>query len=154
MTSVVMIPTTDEMEEYYMSRTKTAMDNMARSADSSLQAATDYQSEIVDTSYVVEKMQTVTDDAGRLKEAQDMINKLERGINEISDQLFILDKAYIRYKSQNYVPFTYNNASFTQRIKRKKDRNESCRSSGVYGGLEFSEESQEEQKGIKKSEKV
>ena len=31
MTSVVMIPTTDEMEEYYMSRTKTAMDNMARS---------------------------------------------------------------------------------------------------------------------------
>ena len=85
MTSVVMIPTTDEMEEYYMSRTKTAMDNMARSADSSLQAATDYQSEIVDTSYVVEKMQTVTDDAGRLKEAQDMINKLESGINEISD---------------------------------------------------------------------
>ncbi len=58
--------------------------------DSSLQAATDYQSEIVDTSYVVEKMQTVTDDAGRLKEAQDMINKLESGINEISDQLFIL----------------------------------------------------------------
>ncbi len=28
-------------------------------------------------------MQTVTDDAGRLKEAQDMINKLESGINEI-----------------------------------------------------------------------
>ena len=34
-----------------------------------------------------------------------------------------------------------------------KDRNESCSSSGVYGGLEFSEESQEEQKGHKEKVK-
>lgn len=154
MTSVVMIPTTDEMEEYYMSRTKTAMDNMARSADSSLQAATDYQSEIVDTSYVVEKMQTVTDDAGRLKEAQDMINKLESGINEISDQLFILDKAYIRYKSQNYVSFTYNNASFTQRINVKKTGMKAAAVLAFMVGLNSLRKVRKNRKGIKKSEKV
>ena len=154
MTSVVMIPTTDEMEEYYMSRTKTAMDNMARSADSSLQAATDYQSEIVDTSYVVEKMQTVTDDAGRLKEAQDMINKLENGINEISDQLFILDKAYIRYKSQNYVSFTYNNASFAQRINVKKTGMKAAAVLAFMVGLNSLRKVRKNRKGIKKSEKV
>lgn len=154
MTSVVMIPTTDEMEEYYMSRTKTAMDNMARSADSSLQAATDYQSEIVDTSYVVEKMQTVTDDAGRLKEAQDMINKLESGINEISDQLFILDKAYIRYKSQNYVSFTYNNASFAQRINVKKTGMKAAAVLAFMVGLNSLRKVRKNRKGIKKSEKV
>ena len=154
MTSVVMIPTTDEMEEYYMSRTKTAMDNMARSADSSLQAATDYQSEIVDTSYVVEKMQTVTDDAGRLKEAQDMINKLESGINEISDQLFILDKAYIRYKSQNYVSFTYNNASLVQRINVKKTGMKAAAVLAFMVGLNSLRKVRKNRKGIKKSEKV
>ena len=154
MTSVVMIPTTDEMEEYYMSRTKTAMDNMARSADSSLQAATDYQSEIVDTGYVVEKMQTVTDDAGRLKEAQDMINKLESGINEISDQLFILDKAYIRYKSQNYVSFTYNNASFVQRINVKKTGMKAAAVLAFMVGLNSLRKVRKNRKGIKKSEKV
>ena len=154
MTSVVMIPTTDEMEEYYMSRTKTAMDNMARSADSSLQAATDYQSEIVDTGYVVEKMQTVTDDAGRLKEAQDMINKLESGINEISDQLFILDKAYIRYKSQNYVSFTYNNASLVQRINVKKTGMKAAAVLAFMVGLNSLRKVRKNRKGIKKSEKV
>ncbi len=36
MTSIMMIPTVDEASEYYMSRTKTAMDALARSADASL----------------------------------------------------------------------------------------------------------------------
>lgn len=150
MTSVVMIPTTDDMEEYYMSRTKTAMDNMARSADSSLQAATDYQSEIVDTSYVVEKMQTVTDDAGRLKEAQDMINKLESGINEISNRLFVLDKAYIKYKSQNYISFTYNNASFIQRINVKKTVMEAAAFMVIAVGLNSLRKIRKNRKGKKK----
>lgn len=50
MTSVVMIPTTDALSEYYMSRTKTAMDTMARDADLSLADASAYQSDIVSTS--------------------------------------------------------------------------------------------------------
>ena len=36
-----------------------------------------------------------------------MVNKLEAAINEISEELFVLDKAYIKYKSQNYITFTY-----------------------------------------------
>ncbi len=36
MTSIMMIPTVDEDSEYYMSRTKTAMDALARAADSAL----------------------------------------------------------------------------------------------------------------------
>ena len=45
-----------------------------------------------------------------------MVNSLERAINQISDDLFVLDKAYIKYKSQNYISFTYYNATFMQRI--------------------------------------
>ena len=45
-----------------------------------------------------------------------MVNSRERAINQISDDLFVLDKAYIKYKSQNYISFTYYNATFMQRI--------------------------------------
>ena len=78
MTSVVMIPTVDELSEYYMSRTKTAMDTMARAADTALSEATDYQSEIVNTSYVIQKIRDCTTDQQRLAEAQQMINRLEQ----------------------------------------------------------------------------
>ena len=120
MTSVVMIPTTDENSEYYMSRTKTAMDTMARAADDSLSQASDYQSEIVSTSYVIQKIQESGSDAQRLAEAQSMVNKLEKAINDITSDLFVLDKAYIKYKSQNYITFTYNTDSFIQRVSLKK----------------------------------
>jgi len=53
-------------------------------------------------------------------EAQATVNKLETAINEISEQLFVLDKAYIKYKSQNYITFTYGSASFLQRLSLKK----------------------------------
>ena len=119
MTSVVMIPTTDELSEYYMSRTKTAMDTMARAADESLAAATEYQSEIVSTSYIIQKLRQSTTDAQRLAEAQTMVNKLENAINQISDDLFVLDKAFIKYKSQNYISFTYSAASLLQRLNPK-----------------------------------
>lgn len=48
-----------------------------------------------------------------------MVNRLETAINEITDDLFVLDKAYIKYKSQNYLAFTYYDASFLQRINVK-----------------------------------
>lgn len=120
MTAVVMIPTTDELQEYYMSRTKTAMDKMARAADDSLGAAVDYQSEITNTDYIIQKINESVDNSERLAISQEMVNKLEEELNRISEDLFVLDKAYIKYKSQNYITFTYNDASFTQRINVKK----------------------------------
>ena len=120
MTAVVMIPTTDELQEYYMSRTKTAMDKMARTADDSLGVSMDYQSEIITTSYIIQKINESADNWDRIGAAQGMVNKLEEELNSISEDLFVLDKAYIKYKSQNYIKFTYNDASFAQRINVKK----------------------------------
>lgn len=119
MTSIVMIPTTDALNEYYMSRTKTAMDTMARAADDSLATATDYQSEIVSTSYVIQRIRENGSNEQKLAQAQSMINKLEKAINDISEDLFVLDKAYVKYKSQNYISFSYGMASFLQRVDLK-----------------------------------
>lgn len=119
MSSVVMIPTTDAQSEFYMSRTKTAMDTMARAADEYLSTATEYQSAIVDTNYIIQKMRACTSEEQYLASAQEMINKLENSLNQISSELFILDKAYVKYKSQNYISFSYNTFSFLQRFRPK-----------------------------------
>ena len=125
MTSIMMIPTVDEDSEYYMSRTKTAMDALARAADSALSDATGYQTEIVSTNYVNQKIRELDAGQPRLAEAQAMVNKLEAAINEISEELFVLDKAYIKYKSQNYITFSYGAVSFLQRLSLKKTLMES-----------------------------
>lgn len=124
MSSIIMIPTMDEEEQYYMSRTKTAMDKMARSADAELSEATDYKKEIVGTNYVIEKMRGVKGGGDGLASAREMINKLENGLNDLSDELLSFDKSYIEYKAQNYITFNYYAQSFIQRINVKKTAKE------------------------------
>lgn len=153
MTAVVMIPTTDEMQEYYMSRTKTAMDKMARTADDSLGASMDYQSEIISTSYIIQKINESADTWDRLAAAQGMVNKLEEELNSISEDLFVLDKAYIKYKSQNYITFTYNDASFTQRINAKKTLMQTIMVMGAGCVLIYLKTNRKEKRG-RASEKI
>lgn len=52
MSAIVMIPTLDENSEFYMSRTKTALDTMASDADGALAEATSHQDVITTTQYV------------------------------------------------------------------------------------------------------
>ena len=153
MTAVVMIPTTDEMQEYYMSRTKTAMDKMARTADDSLGASMDYQSEIISTSYIIQKINESADNWDRLAASQGMVNKLEEELNSISEDLFVLDKAYIKYKSQNYITFTYNDASFTQRINAKKTLMQTIMVMGAGCVLIYLKTNRKEKRG-RASEKI
>ncbi len=59
------------------------------------------------TNYVIQKIRELDAGQPRLAEAQAMVNKLEAAINEISEQQLVLDKAYIKYKSQNSITFSY-----------------------------------------------
>lgn len=119
MSSIVMIPTTDELEQYYMSRTKTAMDKMARSADTELSEATSHKKEIVNLEYVIEKINGGATGQAALDSACEMINRLETGLNDLAHELQLFDRSYIEYKAQNYITFYYNAQSFMQRIDLK-----------------------------------
>lgn len=119
MSSIVMIPTMDEMDQYYMSRTKTAMDKMARSADSELADATSHKKEIVSLRYVIEKINEDEKSEAALATACEMINRLETGLNELARELIVFDRTYIEYKAQDYITFFFNTQSFLQRINVK-----------------------------------
>ena len=124
MTAIIVIPTTDENGDYYMSRTKTAMDELALSADRFLRDATSVKKEIVSTSYYLNKVAAAIPDedkpeeveaaAARLAKSRSMINSLEESINALSKDLFVLDKEFINYKAQSYLTFNYSTPSFIE----------------------------------------
>ena len=112
-----MIPSVDKVNEYYMSRTKTATDSMATAADYELEEATSYKKSITDTNYLISQIKAASKNpTGNLKTAAEMITQLSRDITQISDKLKMLDISYIKHKTQNYLVFTYSQKSFIQRI--------------------------------------
>ena len=119
MSAVVMIPTLDENQQFYMSRTKTALDSMASDADGALTEATAHQDVITATTDVVQQMRTGAV-SGENPQVDEMLQSLEDTLNSIQQDLQTTDASYIIYKTQNYLVFNYGAASFSQRIQLKK----------------------------------
>ena len=119
MSAIVMIPTLDENREFYMSRTKTALDTMASDADGALAEATSHQDVITTTQYVVQQMQTMSDPAG-LTTVNAMLQELETTMDRIQQALRVTDASYIIYKTQNYLVFNDAAGSFVQQIGLKR----------------------------------
>ena len=116
------------------------LDKMAKSADESLNEATGYRKNITETAYVIDRMSLGQTTEKALFTAQSMINKLETALNDISDDLYSLDLAYLDYKSRNYITFNYYTPSFSQRIAPKKTLAETalvflCSAFFVYRGI-------------------
>lgn len=118
MSAVVMIPTVDESNEFYMSKTKTALDELASSADTSLEEATSYNSEMESTKYLSSQMQNGK--SGNTKTVEGSIETIEKELSDIATKLAAVDKNYIRHKTQDYIQFVDANGSFSQNIGLKK----------------------------------
>ncbi len=119
MSGIVLIPSIDRLDQYYMSRTKTALDEMAVNANSELDTATSIRKEIVNTKHAISQMEQGTSALSDVSKAEEYINALNKNLDEISSRLERLDTVYIKYKTQNYLNFKYNASSFLQKISIK-----------------------------------
>ena len=120
MSAIVMIPSKDKDNEYYMSKTKTALDELARSADSNLEEANTSNEKMTKTDYVSEQMKKSKNSVKDLEKANQLIGKLENNIKTLSDKIINLDNSYVKYKTQNYLVFKYDVLSFSQKIHFKR----------------------------------
>jgi hypothetical protein len=116
MSSIVMIPTVDVSNKYYMSRTKTAMDYLATDADEQLDAATYVLATLDYDSYVAGKIKVGTSEQKVQDKAETMIEAMENYLNAISQELRMLDLEYIREKTHNYLTFSSNSVSTLSRF--------------------------------------
>lgn len=119
MSGIVLIPSIDKLDQYYMSRTKTALDEMAVNANSELGNANIVQKDISNTKHTISQMKQGTSALSAVSTAEEYIDALNQSLDEISSRLERLDTVYIKYKTQNYLNFQYNVSSFLQKISVK-----------------------------------
>lgn len=118
MTSVVMIPTIDrEKSNYYMSKTKTAMDYMANQADNYLETAQETAKSIETNKDIIAKMEAGRNSESDVSKAYKMISDMQVKFSDLGKQIELIDKAYIKYKTKDYVTFQIKGMSLRQRLR-------------------------------------
>ncbi len=116
MSAVVMIPTEDQNSQYYMSRTKTGMDSMAAHAEQQLTGTMDRTEAIEYNTYLTEKLEGGTSDPAKTEKADAMIGRMETLLDEIASDIQSVDSAYSSTKARNYIGFSEDKVSFTEKI--------------------------------------
>lgn len=116
MSAIVMIPTEDKSRKYYMSRTKTGMDNMAIHADGQLYGASDKMQVIAYNSYLIDKMQAISPRQEQINKADEMIRQIEASLEELASDIREVDKAYTSYRARNFLSFRNSYERFMDRI--------------------------------------
>ena len=118
MISIVMIPSIDVSKNtYYMSKTKTGMDYMAKQADDHLLTAQETAKEIETNSDIIYKMREGANTPSDIQKAGRMIEDIRLKFSDLSRQIESVDKAYIKYKTKDYLTFKTANPSLMQKLR-------------------------------------
>lgn len=116
MSAVVMIPTQDQTLQYYMSRTKTGMDNMALHADAQLEGAAERMEQIKYSTYLTEKLGAAVSDRKKTEKADAMIHEMEATLDKLAADIEAVDSAYTSARARNYISFSDDSTGFKDQI--------------------------------------
>ena len=116
MSAPVMIPTQDQTMNYYMSRTKTGMDNMAIHADGQLMGAAERMEQITYNTYLTEKLKTNESDRVKTGKADTMIRDIGASLDKLASDIQEVDSAYTNAKARNYIGFSDDAVGFADQI--------------------------------------
>ena len=120
LTAVVLIPTLDTQQNFYMSRTKVAIDYQATAAESANAAANDTLAQINENDYAIEQMESPTASApSSIDTAESMIQTMKTKITNIIDKTKVINKEYIRYKTKNYLTVSFEQLSVSDELSVK-----------------------------------
>ena len=116
MSAIVMIPTQDQAMQYYMSRTKTGMDNMALHADEQLTGAAERLERIEYNTYLTEKLKTNGSGPVQREKADAMIDEMQTSLEKLAADIQTVDSSYTSAKARNYLSFSDDGVGFAERI--------------------------------------
>ncbi len=116
MSAVVMIPTEDQARQYYMSRTKTGMDNMAIHADEQLAGTMQRMERIEYNAYLTEKLESNSPNRTKMKKADDMIREMEAQLEKIAAEIQAVDSEYSSTKARNYIGFSDGSVTLAEQL--------------------------------------
>ena len=116
MSAVVMIPTQDEQMQYYMSRTKTGMDNMVKHAQEQLTGTAERMEHIKYNTYLTEKLKAGTANETKMEKADAMIREMEVSLDKIASDIQTVDSGYLNTKARNYISISSDSTGFAEQI--------------------------------------
>ena len=116
MSAVVMIPTQDEQMQYYMSRTKTGMDNMVKHAQEQLTGTEEYMEHIKYNTYLTGKLSAGEADLTKMEKADVMIKDMEVSLDKIASDIQTVDSGYLNTKARNFISISSDSTGFAEQI--------------------------------------
>jgi len=120
LTAVVLIPTLDTQNNFYMSRTKVAIDYQATAAESANSNGNDTMAVIQKNEYAIRQMRSQTANTpSSLATAQSMIQDMKQKLETLIETTKILNKEYVRYKTKNYLTISFEERSLADELSLK-----------------------------------
>ncbi len=117
-TGVAFIPSVDQKNEFYMSRTKTGLDTLVTKSHNDGISATKLLKTINEHNYLISKYSDVpasTEEANATAAA--MISEISNYLSKVSALAMQTDKDYIEQKTNNYITFIFNERPMSGYIK-------------------------------------
>lgn len=120
LTAVVLIPTLDTQNNFYMSRTKVAIDYQATAAESANANGNDTLAVIQKNEYAIRQMRSQTANTpSSIATAQSMIQDMKQKLETLIETTKILNKEYVRYKTKNYLTISFEERSLADELSLK-----------------------------------
>lgn len=112
LTAVVLIPTLDTLSDFYMSRTKVAIDYQASQAETENFHANDTQEKIKNDEYTIEKMLADgANEQANIVTAEMLIDAMKNKLADLIERTNVINREYVRYKTRNYLTISYSQMS-------------------------------------------
>lgn len=106
MIGMVMVPSINEKQEYYMSRTNTGTDYLTKEADYSLSQGNAVDRDIIDNNDIIAKVNASTADEESYKKADELIKTVDEELKQVANTADTTDKEYIKHTTKDYLTFT------------------------------------------------
>ena len=106
MIGTVMVPSINEKQEYYMSRTNTGTDYLTKEADYSLSQGNAVDRDIIANNDIIAKVNASTADEESYKKADELIKTVDEELKQVANTADTTDKEYIKHTTKDYLTFT------------------------------------------------
>ena len=98
--------------QYYMSRTKTGMDNMVIHAQEQLTGTAERLEQIEYNTYLTDKLTENVSTRLKTEKTDTMIREMEASLNQIALDIQEVDSAYLSTKGRNFIGFSDDSMGF------------------------------------------
>lgn len=103
MARIVLVPTYDTQDQFYMSQTRIGIDDFAADADQYANKKTSIRSAIATNSHILEMFSKAAGSGGLDSKAELLIGQIEDEVNRLAEEATVLLEEYNAQKANNYM---------------------------------------------------